>query len=189
MFSIAFLSKNVQHPTYFAWSRSLLIFHFYPHSGTSFLKLTFFITLLAFSNLQRRKAQSESQQSLVVARSVTTHLFNNSFATYLLTKIMSLSNRMNCGIGLDHQLQPRCKWFCDLWMLISSTNAVFSGLDKSHWWVFGVDETSLGHNNFSYFLLRNSINFKFNISLFQGKFKKQIITISIFWYIGFGVKT
>ena len=126
-----------------------------------FLKLTFFITLLAFSNLQRRKAQSESQQSLVerLARSVATHLFNNSFATYLLTKIMSLSNRMNCGIGLDHQLQPRCKWFCDLRILISSTNAVFSGLDKSHWWVFGVDETSLGHNHFSYFLLVYSCNF------------------------------
>ena len=121
MFGVAFSSKNVQHPTYFAWSRSLLIFHFYPHSGTSFLKVTFFITLLAFSNLQRRKAQSESQLSLVerLARSVciATHPFNNSFATYLLTKIMSLSNRMNCGIGLDHQLQPRCKWlteFCDL---------------------------------------------------------------------------
>ena len=161
MFGVAFSSKNVQHPTYFAWSRSLLIFHFYPHSGTSFLKLTFFITLLAFSNLQRRKAQSESQQSLVerLARSVATHLFNNSFATYLLTKIMSLSNRMNCGIGLDHQLQPRCKWFCDLRILISSTNAVFSGLDKSHWWVFGVDKTSLGHNHFSYFLLVYSCNF------------------------------
>ena len=135
MFSVAFSSKNVQHPTYFAWSRSLLTFLLYPHSGTSFLKFTFFITLLAFSNLQCQKAQSESQQSLVerLARSVTTHLFNNSFATHLLIKIlMSLSNWMNCGIGLDHQLQPCCKWFCDRQILISSTNAVFSSLDQSH---------------------------------------------------------
>ena len=103
MFSVAFSSKNVQHPTYFAWSRSLLIFHFYPLSGTSFFEVNILDTVIGI--LQLAKPKGTVGVSTVICRK--TSAFSNNpppndcFATNLLTiNYDELSNRTSWEIRL-----------------------------------------------------------------------------------------
>ena len=115
MVGVAFSSKNVQHPPYFAWSRSLRIFHFYPHSGTSFFEVNIVHNIIGI--LQLATPKGTVGVSTVIHRKSSAFSNNlppsDCFATNLLTiNYNELSNGTSCEIRLDFQLQPQCKWFC-----------------------------------------------------------------------------